>query len=323
MRRALFGSLAALGLVTGLNLAQAPTPTPTPSAPDLPEIDDESQILTIDVQEVPVPFTVVDGDGERVVDLTEADVRVYEDGVRQEITGFEAQTELPLTLVLAMDTSNSVRRDLAFEQEAAIVFFFTVIQRRRDQAMLVTFDSSVQVIEDFTDSPEALAEATRKIRAGGSSALYDAIYLAVTQRVAAQPPGARRVMVVISDGDDNASQKTREEALEVALRHNVVIYTISTNSQVNFGTDRELDGDKLLRDLAEETGGRAFYPAELDDLAQALDETADDLREQYYLSYVSSNPLRDGSYRRIDLRVVDLSLGYTVTARKGYYASRD
>jgi VWFA-related protein len=310
MRRALLTCLALLFLVSGPGRAQDPV-----------ELDEDSQVLTVDVEEVRVTFTVVDEGGERVMDLTEDDVRIYEDGVRQEIESFEAQTELPLTLVLAVDTSNSVRQKLEFEQEAAIEFFFRVIERRRDQAMLVTFDSMVQVIEDFTNSPEILAEAVRKVRIGGSSALYDAIYLAVTQRVAAEPPGARRVMVVISDGDDNASQKTRDEALEAALRHDVVIYTLSTNAIVSFESTRELEGNDLLRDLADQTGGRAFNPSELEELAEALASTADELREQYLLTYVSSNPALDGSYRKIDLLTSDLS--HIVTARKGYYAPRE
>jgi VWFA-related protein len=317
-------------LVVGLLLAPALLPRPGvgQSAPAIPaEVDGpggqgaDPQTLIVDVDRVAVPFTVTDLDGRIVTDLTAADVRVYEDGVRQEIESFDAQTELPLTIVLAMDTSGSVRNHLEFEQDAAIEFFFTVIERRRDQGMLVTFDSSVQVLQDFTDSPEALSDAVRGIRVGGSSAMYDAIYLAISQKIVEQPAEARRVIVIISDGDDNASLKTFEDALEIAQRNDVVIYTLSTNSAADFGADRQIRGDRLLDQLASETGGRAFYPLDMVELVRNLENITEELRSQYYITYVSGNPARDGSRRALEVLTSDRSL--VVSARKFYFAPRD
>jgi VWFA-related protein len=216
-----------------------------------------------------------------------------------------------------MDTSGSVRNFLEFEQEAAIEFFFTTIERRRDEGMLVTFDTTVQVLQDFTDSPERLSEAVREIRVGGSSSMYDAIYLSIDQKVAQRPAG-RRIMVVVSDGDDNSSEKTLEEALEVAQRNDVVIYTISTNSTADFGADRQDRGDRLLEELSEATGGRSFYPLQLEELVTALDGIVNELRSQYEITYVSNNSERDGAFREIEIRPRDRS--HRVNARSGYYA---
>ena len=299
--------------------AVAPSSPPATAGSEGDTQTDEDT-LTVDVDLVQVLFTVTDDD-RQVPGLVEEDFIVYEDGVRQEIVSFEAETDLPLTLVVAMDTSGSVRTKLEFEQDAAVEFFFTVIERRRDEGMLVTFDSSVQVLQDFTDSPERLSEAVRQIRVGGSSSMYDAIYLAIAQKVAQRPEGGRRIMVVVSDGDDNSSEKTLEEALEVAQRNDVVIYTISTNSTADFGADRQERGDRLLEELAEETGGRSFYPLELEDLVETLEGIVSELRSQYEITYVSSNPARDGAFREIEIRPCDG--GHSINARAGYYAPLD
>lgn len=291
------------------------------SGQETPEEGQGPPTLTVDVDRVAVPFTVTDRDGRLRTDLEESDFRIYEDGRPQQIASFDAQTELPLTLVLLMDTSNSVRLKLDFEKEAATEFFHSVIERRRDQGMLVTFDSSVQVIQDFTDSPEELSEALRDLRVGGSSAMYDAIYLAITQKVTHQPGESRRILVVISDGDDNDSRTTLEEIRDIAQKNDVLIYAVSTNPSSDFDARRQRRGDSLLEELADETGGRAFYPYDVEELVQTLEAIVEELRSQYYITYQSSNPARDGSYREIEVRTVDL--GYTVTARKGYYAPID
>lgn len=289
------------------------------------QIPDENQgppaALTVDVVRVPVPFSVTDRDSRLRTDLGESDFRVYEDGRRQQIATFDAQTELPLTLALLIDTSNSVREKLDFEKAAATEFFHSVIERRRDQGMLATFDTSVQVIQGFTDSPEALSDALRDVRVGGSSAMYDAIYLTIAQKVTPQTGESRRILVVISDGDDNDSRTTLEEIRDIAQKNDVVIYAVSTNPSADFDTRRQRRGDSLLEELADETGGRAFYPYDVDELSQTLQAIVEELRSQYLITYQSSNPARDGSYREIEVRTVDL--GYTVTARKGYYAPID
>ena len=145
-----------------------------------------------------------------------------------------AETDLPLTIALLVDTSGSIRDKLKFEQEAAIEFFYSTLHRGKDKGMVISFDSGVDLLQDFTDNPETLADAVRKIRAGGGTSLYDAIYLAVNEKLANQP--GRLVIILISDGDDNSSRISLTETLELAQRRNVAIYAISTNSAAYFGS---------------------------------------------------------------------------------------
>ena len=280
----------------------------------------EEQTISVDVDLVNVFFTVTDDDDQLFTGLTADDFRVFEDEVLQTITNFDSETDLPLTIALLIDTSGSIRDRLRFEQEAAIEFFYSTIERRRDQGMLVAFDSGVDLLQDFTDNPEELSEAVRKIRAGGGTSLYDAIYLSISERMVTRPEG-RRVMIVISDGDDNASRYSMTETLEVAQRNNVAIYTISTNSSANFETRAQRRGDETLETFAEETVGRAFFPLRLEQLAVNFQEISDELRAQYTLAYIPTNLSRDGSYREIEVEPVDDD--FEVKARRGYYAPRD
>lgn len=279
----------------------------------------EEQTISVDVDLVSVFFTVTDDDDQLFTGLTADDFRVFEDEVLQTISNFDSETDLPLTIALLIDTSGSIRDRLRFEQEAAIEFFYSTIERRRDQGMLVAFDSGVDLIQDFTDNPEELSEAVRKIRAGGGTSLYDAIYLSISERMVTQPEG-RRVIIVISDGDDNSSRYSMTETLEVAQRNNVAIYTISTNSSANFETRAQRRGDETLATFAEETGGRAFFPLRLEQLAVNFQEISDELRAQYTLAYIPTNLTRDGSYREIEVEPVDDD--FEVKARRGYYAPR-
>ena len=281
---------------------------------------DEEQTITVDVDLVNVFFTVTDDDDALFTGLTAEDFRVYEDDVEQTITNFDSETDLPLTIALLIDTSGSIRDRLRFEQEAAIEFFYTTIERRRDRGMLVAFDSGVDLLQDFTDNPETLADGVRQIRAGGGTSLYDAIYLSISERIVEEPEG-RRVMIVISDGDDNASRFSLTETLEMAQRNNVAIYTISTNSSANFETRAQRRGDDTLETFAEETGGQAFFPLRLEQLALTFQNISEALRSQYTITYISTNLDRDGSYRVIRLDPNDND--YEVKARRGYYAPRD
>ena len=265
-------------------------------------------------------FTVTDRSDELFTGLTRDDLILYEDDVRQTITNFDSETDLPLTIALLVDTSGSIRDRLRFEQEAAIEFFYSTIERRRDRGMLVSFDSGVDLIQDFTDNPETLSDGVRKIRAGGGTSLYDAIYLSISEKIVQEPEG-RRVMIVISDGDDNASRFSLTETLEMAQRNNVAIYTISTNASANFETRAQRRGDETLETFAEETGGQAFFPLRLEQLALTFQNISEALRSQYTLTYTSTNLARDGSYREIRLEPIDND--YEVKARRGYYAPRD
>lgn len=281
------------------------------------QAEETDQVITVDVDLVNVLFTVSADDDRLIIDLNESDFRVFEDGIEQEISIFEAETELPLTISLIIDVSGSIRDKLRFEQEAAIEFFYTTIEEGRDQGMLVTFDSGVDLLQGFTDNPEALSEAVSRIRAGGGTALYNGIYLSVNE-IIKQTREGRRVVIVISDGDDNASRVSLTETLELAQRNDVAIYTISTNSTANFASPEQRRGDRTLETFAEETGGRAFFPFKLEELAVNFAEISQELRSQYTLGYVPTNLARDGSYRQIQVETLDDD--FEVKHREGYYA---
>lgn len=273
--------------------------------------------------------TVMDRHRNFVTNLNEDDFHVTEDGTQQKILFFGRETDLPLRIGLLMDTSNSIRPRLAFEQDAAIDFLNSVIRNGKDEAFLMTFDNEPEVIQDFTDDVGELSDAIRRQRAGGGTALNDAIYIA-SQKLNAAPvpktnPQVRRVLVVISDGDDDLSDRALSDALEEALRSEASIYCISTNTDWiavdNPDEPRKyhLDpGDKILQEFAFESGGRAFFPYRVDDLEQSFVDIGTELRSQYFIAYAPTDPLSNGGYRKIQ---VDADRkGLTVRTKQGYYA---
>ncbi|HUJ30935.1 MAG TPA: VWA domain-containing protein [Candidatus Acidoferrum sp.] len=275
--------------------------------------------------------TVTDRHRNFITDLQQTDFRVVEDGVPQEIRFFGRETDLPLRIGLLLDTSNSIRPRLEFEQDAAIDFLSNVIRRHKDEAFLMTFDNSPEVIQDYTGDISELTDSIRKQRAGGGTALDDAIYMASEKLTnaplpAGTSPEIRRVLVVISDGDDNLSDHALSEALEAAMRAEASIYAISTNTDwiaidnPDRPTKYHLDpGDKVLEQFALESGGRVFFPYKVDDLAQSFVDIGTELRSQYFIAYSPSNPQTDGHYRKIE---VDTDRkGLVVRTRKGYYAA--
>jgi Ca-activated chloride channel family protein len=273
------------------------------------------QTLSVDVDLVNVLFTVTDKKGKIISDLKREHFKVYEDGKPQTVTNFSADTDLPLTIALLIDTSGSIRDRLRFEQEAAIEFFYSTLVRGKDRALVVTFDSAVDLLQDYTDDPEQLSKSIRTMRAGGGTSLFDAVYVAATQKLARQ--NGRRIMVIISDGDDNSSRLSMTEVLESAQRNDVVIYAISTNST---GDNGNKNGDKWLKKFVDETGGKMFSPFKLQDLSSNFRDITAELRLQYALGYRPTNVLRDGAFRRIRIEPADKR--FVVRARNGYYAPR-
>lgn len=266
-----------------------------------------------------------------ITDLEQNDFKVTEDGAEQQIRFFGRDTDLPLRIGLLLDTSNSIRPRLEFEQDAAIDFLNSVLRRNKDMAFLMTFDNEPEVIQDFTGDVSDLGTAIRKQRAGGGTALNDAIYRASEKLInpplpSGPNPEVRRVIVVISDGDDNLSDHALSEALEAAIRAEVAIYTISTNTDwiAIDNPDKpqkyHLDpGDKILQQFADESGGRPFFPYRVDDLAQSFVDIGTELRSQYYIAYSPAVPASNGGYHRIQ---VDTDRkGLIVRTRKGYYAA--
>jgi Ca-activated chloride channel family protein len=274
--------------------------------------------------------TVMDHRHEFVTDLDEKDFKVLEDGSPQQIRYFGRDTDLPLRIGILLDTSNSIRPRLEFEKEAANDFLEHVIRRNKDQAFLMTFDNEPEVIQDYTGDLALLSEAIRKQRAGGGTALDDAIYRA-SEKLSNPPlpkgpnPEVRRVLVVISDGDDNLSDHALSESVEAAIRAEAAIYCISTNTDwlaIDGDKPRKMHvegGDKVLEEFADQSGGRVFYPYKVDDLAQSFVDIGTELRSQYFIAYSPSNPQSTGKYRKIEVQTD--RKGLNVRTRKGYYAT--
>jgi VWFA-related protein len=316
--------------------AAPPQTQQSPPAEQAPPPQSPQKIVQV-VNLVDVLFTVLNRRNKLVPDLQKDDFQVLDEKLPQEIRYFSKQTDLPLRIGMLVDTSNSIRDRIKFEQDASINFLFSVLRRGRDEAFVMTFDDEPEIIQPFTNDTGLLRDQILQTRAGGGTAVYDAIYEACRSQLShpPRPPGdqpdvVRRVMVLISDGDDNLSSHTRSEAIEMAQRTSVVIYTISTStqwiqlSQTNPDqlADRKThltEGDKILQDLADETGGRAFFPYHVDDLDQSFQDIGDELRNQYSIAYIPTNYVLDGRYHRIQIEVPDHK-GYQVRARRGYFA---
>jgi VWFA-related protein len=313
------------------------TPPPTPAATSPGPGQTSDQTIRVPVNLVDVLFTVLNRRNKLVPDLEKGDFKVFDDKSPQEIRYFSKQTDLPLRIGMLLDTSNSIRDRIKFEQDASVSFLFSVLRRNKDEAFVMTFDDEPQVIQPFTGDTGALRDQVMKTRAGGGTAIYDAVYDACVKELShpPRPPGdqpdvVRRVMILISDGEDNLSTHTRTEAIEMAQRTSVVIYTISTSTQwVSLEqTDRNkvgdrkyhlTDGDQILQGLAEETGGRAFFPYHVDDLDQSFQDIGDELRSQYSIAYLPTNYVMDGRYHKIRIEVPEHK-GFQVRARRGYFA---
>ena len=269
------------------------------------------------VNEVPVVFTVTDKHNHYVRDLSKKDFRVMDDGHPVvDIRSFRRETDLPLRVGLLIDSSASVRGRFKFEQEAAIEFMNQTIRPKYDQAFVLGFDSSLEVTQEFTGDSELLSKGIRSLRPGNSTRLYDALFYACRERLnAPETASVRRAIVLITDGEDNSSRSTREEAIEMALRANVIVYTISTNFP---GYSESGKYDKILQRIADATGGRWFEPFQVTDVANAFSQIQADLRSQYALAYRPEAFRHDGRYRTIE--ILAEHKGLKVHSRHGYYA---
>lgn len=305
---------AALGVLTLVPWATGQQP----AAPAKPEAADTTTRIILDVTRVNMLFTVTDKKGRFITDLTKDDFQVIENKKPQVIQEFTAESDLPLRLGILIDTSNSIRDRFKFEQEAAVQFINSVIHPRQDRALVVSFDTSAELVSDLVDDPEKLAKAIRSLRPGGGTALYDAIYFACRDKLSQDQPRHkfRRAIIIVSDGDDNQSRVTRDQALEMAQKADVLVYAISTNI-----TRIESDGDKVLKYLTSETGGKAFFPFKVEDLEQSFENIANELRHQYNIFYRPEPLKADGLYHTVDLKVKNRK-DLVVRARKGYYAPK-
>jgi Ca-activated chloride channel homolog len=280
----------------------------------------DEPILTIKkrVDEVNVLFIATNRHGKFVRNLNENDFSILDDHKPVElILNFRRETDLPIELGLLMDVSGSVEGRFGFEKEAATGFLQHIIRPGYDRAFVVGFNSASRLTQDFTDQVPLLAAGVQRLSNGGGTALYDAIYKACKEKMLRDNSDhpIRKAIVILSDGEDNQSEYTRAQAIEMAQRAEVLIYAISTDDSGVI-----LRGDKVLEDLASATGGRAFFPYKMKDITHSFAAIEDELRSQYAVSYKPSDFDADGRYRSIEITALKKDL--QVRARRGYYAPR-
>jgi len=279
-----------------------------------PRVSDQTYRISVDL--VNVLCSVFDRETNTfVTNLTRENFSVYEDGKKQEIKNFAGERNLPLTIAMLIDTSDSVAPKLKFEQEAATSFLQSVL-REKDRALLVSFDTGVTLLQDFTGDINKLAREIRKLRAAGGTALYDAIYMICDEKLIREP--GRKAIVILSDGDDESSKATIQQAKEMALRAETSIFVISITKGGFFGVQGTPQGDAAMREITRETGGKVFFPFKLEELEDSFRQINQELRSQYSIGYYSTNSARDGSYRKIEIRISEKNL--RPSHRRGYYA---
>lgn len=280
----------------------------------------QDSVLTIKkrVDEVNLLFIATDKHGKFVRNLNQGDFSILDDHKPpQSILEFHRETDLPLELGLLVDVSGSVRSRFDFEQEAATGFLQQVLRKGFDKAFVMGFNSHSQITQDFTDSATLLSVGINHLHSGGGTALYDAVYRASKEKFLKDHPDhpARKAIIIISDGEDNQSEYSRTQAIEMAQRAEVIIYAISTDD-----SGLILRGDQVLEQLAEATGGRAFFPYKTKDITHAFAAIEDELRSQYAVSYKPADFNADGRFRSIE--ITSLKKDLQVRARKGYFAPR-
>jgi len=282
--------------------------------------DPQDSVLTIRkrVDEVNVLFIATDKHGKFVRNLTQDDFHFLDDHKPvQSIVAFRRETDLPLKMGLLIDVSGSVRTRFDFEQDAATSFLMHIIRTGFDKAFVMGFNGHQQLAQDFTDDVLQLSNGVHALHDGGGTALYDAIYKACHDKLLNEQSDrpTRKALIVVSDGDDNQSDYTQAQAIEMAQRAEVIIYAISTDD-----SGLILRGDKTLEKLADATGGRAFFPFKMKDIRNSFAAIEDELRSQYVVSYHPADFDADGRYRSIEISALKKDL--QVRARKGYYAPR-
>jgi Ca-activated chloride channel homolog len=280
----------------------------------------DDAVLTIKkrVDEVNVLFIATDRHGKFVRNLNQTDFNIFDDHKPVEsILNFRRETDLPIELGLLMDVSGSVQGRFGFEKDAATGFLQHIIRPGYDRAFVVGFNKESHLTQDFTDQVPLLAAGVQRLNNGGGTALYDAIYKACKEKLLHDQSDhpIRKALVILSDGEDNQSEYTRAQAIEMAQRAEVLIYAISTDD-----SGLILRGDKVLEDLASATGGRAFFPYKMRDITHSFAAIEDELRSQYAVSYKPSDFDADGRYRSIE--ITSLKKDLLVRARRGYYAPR-
>jgi Ca-activated chloride channel family protein len=305
---------------------QTPQPTPTPG----PQGQEDREVVTI--REVRLPVSVIDKHKNPISDLTRNDFLIYEDKQLQTLKGFtsfiDEKTSQPIYVAVLMDTSGSVAGKLKFEQESAKNFIYTVTRLRKDRVAFATFDHEIKLRQDFTDKLDLLDKAVDSVNKPGNRTLfYDAVWQFCDEKMRSVP--GRRVLVVITDGDDNNySRATLNDAIDIAQRTETTIFAISTKAGIGTvgGVERGQvagEADKTLQKLCEETGGSAFFTGDILELERAFTRISKELRATYLLTYTPTNNKYDGSKRKIEVKLADSRDGLKVRTRKEYKAISD
>jgi VWFA-related protein len=279
--------------------------------------DQPTETIKVQVNEVNLIFTVTDKHGKFVTGLKQENFGLLDNQRPPEaVLHFQQQTNLPLRVGIMLDTSSSIRQRFQFEQDSAIEFLLQILHRG-DRAFVEGFDIQTDLAQDFTNNVDLLNQGIRKLRPGGGTALFDALYKTCKdQMLPLQETGAvRRALILVSDGDDNYSRVQESDAIKMCQRADTIVYTISTN--ISPSKDK---GDDVLKQISEATGGQPFYPIKLEDVAIGFRNIEEELRSQYHLVYRPANLKMDGSFRTIYLQATDPR--YHVRAQKGYFAPR-
>lgn len=290
-------------------------PTPAPGGDDAGEFT-----IKRSVDEVNLIFTVTDKrSGRFVSDLQQHDFALLDDQkAPAKISKFTQQTNLPLRVGIVIDASTSIRQRFAFEQQSAAEFLAQVLRAKSDKAFVMGFDVVPDLKQDWTNNLDLLDTGVNKLRPGGGTALFDAVYTACRDKLLDSSRGqepVRKAMILISDGDDNQSRAYLDDAIKMCQRAETIIYTISTNVSPSRGR-----GDAVLEKMSVATGGATYYPKKIEEMSQSFHDIEEELRSQYALSYTPADFKTDGSFRTIYLFANDRK--YVVRARKGYFAPK-
>ena len=271
------------------------------------------------VNEVSLIFTVTDKHGHYIPNLTQSDFALLDDQKAPlRVNSFHQQINLPLRVGILIDTSSSIRSRFQFEQQSATEFLLEVLRAKSDRAFVMGFDVTPTVTADWTNDQDALETGVNKLRPEGGTALFDAVYVACRDKLLTErgPEPFRKAIILVSDGEDNQSRVYMPEAIKECERAETIIYAISTNWTPSRG-----EGDKVLTELAEQTGGEVFFPPSVEDMAVSFKSIEEELRSQYALVYTPADFKMDGAFRSIYLYCYDRR--YTVRAKKGYFAPRE
>jgi VWFA-related protein len=312
---------------------QPATPTATPSsaapaqAPAAPQAgtpagqsqtDDTQTIVHLGVNEVNLIFTVTDKHGHYIPNLQQSDFALLDDQkAPARVNSFHQQINLPLRVGIVIDASTSIRSRFQFEQQSATEFLLDILKAKSDRAFVMGFDVTPTVTQDWTNNIDALETGVNRLRPGGGTALFDAVYTACRDKLLSErgPEPVRKAIVLISDGDDNQSRVYPDEVIKECERAETIIYAISTNWTPSRGK-----GDQVLTQMAESTGGRVFFPPSVEEMSNSFKEIEEELRSQYALTYTPADFKYDGAFRSIYLYCNDRR--YQARAKKGYFAPR-